>query len=1138
MKVAGSMITSKRYSSQLVARRLSSGIQSDASRSTTQVTDPIDLRTILSSLELGFYRDTKNSDSWVERVARDVEQVWKNAELFNPAGHIVHQSAKELRVYFMEQLDKQVKKELTCDDSKKHHEAEWPLQLVLNNFAFLDSAGKILAAASVMERGFVGVVLTGQAMRNRPNPSSNTECPANKHQDYPTKNLEVIPKAWHFECEETKEGSSCRKTGEVVVWVRTEHAWIRLMNAAAVWQIQAAQWREKMRLVSILCVCVTETPREAPDRIIRQVIKAALFKGGGKAEEERLLSALLDVAEFAALELERHWLAEGSKLTPQNGKKLVSKLLKDAEKARASFMTGASKTNSCAPQEDKEDWAIGCMLSSLISRLQTDVLRAAWGFNVKTASKDDPARNKPASLMQHAQGLPAQCSSNKRPQSGSDAGEEVQPEGDVKQEELDKQGHWERDSEGKRVWVLSFPTLDSTEMMKTPVNGGSSRGRGGSSRGRGGGRGGKGVTSGSSTSNASSSTYCAGARVRVIFDDGLWYVGKLQSLKGKKWRVLFGNDDQDDMALPDPDAISVPSLDAMLTAVDHTAEAIEEALRDLCESSNAPKALSNKHSDLQLKAQAAHQAIRTDVKGKEIGALPEYMWSAEGVQNEILTLVKASLGGGDRSACLKDEQWATIEKSCKKIIKRRTAKAAATGSGAPEAPAEEQAAAGRKRTATTPESEGKVQSSRSKKRAKAEDSPRIVEGETENSEAMSEAKESKHDKKPKIWNDTPEWLEPNAIIEVECDSEWWQAKAVELKKGKIKFEYVGGSEEDVEWIPANSKRLRPAQGTPIEGLVGEMVQAKRPKDKGDLKDSWNLAVVVQVKDEDDVPVVRVRYLQRRGVKDEWLTIDTALVRKLEGAEADEDNLNVEADDGAPWPKGTRAFADADKESFAHCLVVLEFLATFGQTSLLMSAPVKHASSPPELQMSWESLNTVRMMQMMNGSNQEECIMDLALRLVALLVKEQDSTEQGFVAPNGLNLVAWVKRLIQKEMFERASRILHERVEEAYTAEYVLEKAGLCRAVLNKGKSTQGHYSNLSVKGDDMGCVDGLDGLEVEVICSDTHNGVILAGYLMPATESGVGVLVNCNGIEMSLSDFAHFAHTCSYIPPLQVCAFL
>jgi hypothetical protein len=43
---------------------------------------------------------------------------------------------------------------------------------------------------------------------------------------------------------------------------------------------------------------------------------------------------------------------------------------------------------------------------------------------------------------------------------------------------------------------------------------------------------------------------------------------------------------------------------------------------------------------------------------------------------------------------------------------------------------------------------------------------------------------------------------------------------------------------------------------------------------------------------------------------------------------------------------------------------------------------------------------------------------------------------------------------------------------------------------------------------------------------------------MPATESGVGVLVNCNGIEMSLSDFAHFAHTCSYIPPLQVSAFL
>ncbi len=96
--------------------------------------------------------------------------------------------------------------------------------------------------------------------------------------------------------------------------------------------------------------------------------------------------------------------------------------------------------------------------------------------------------------------------------------------------------------------------------------------------------------------------------------------------------------------------------------------------------------------------------------------------------------------------------------------------------------------------------------------------------------------------KAKIWKDAPAWLEPGSVVEVEYEGEWWQAKAVELKEqfnkhgnpcpAKIKFEFVGGSKGDVEWLTIASKRIRSSRSCPIEAEVGEEMQAKRPKDKG------------------------------------------------------------------------------------------------------------------------------------------------------------------------------------------------------------------------------------------------------------------------------------------------------------------
>lgn len=250
-------------------------------------------------------------------------------------------------------------------------------------------------------------------------------------------------------------------------------------------------------------------------------------------------------------------------------------------------------------------------------------------------------------------------------------------------------------------------------------------------------------------------------------------------------------------------------------------------------------------------------------------------------------------------------------------------------------------------------------------------------------------------------------------------------------------------------------------------------------------------------------------------------------------------VESEDDSGKPWPQGSKALpGGADEASLSSCLLILEFLAAFGQTPLLMGAASSHATHPPhELQAAWRGMTIARMLEMMKSGQMEECIADLILRLVSVLVRHdlKDSADKRFVIPNALNFLAWVKRLIQKDMLERGRRILYERIEEAYTPEYELEKAGLSRAAVNKGRQGSGSYlSNFSVKGDDMGGVEGLDGLEVEVTCSDVYKGAKMVGVLAPPVDAGAAVRVTCDGIVMSLSDFALFAQPSTYTPPLQV----
>jgi hypothetical protein len=48
-------------------------------------------------------------------------------------------------------------------------------------------------------------------------------------------------------------------------------------------------------------------------------------------------------------------------------------------------------------------------------------------------------------------------------------------------------------------------------------------------------------------------------------------------------------------------------------------------------------------------------------------------------------------------------------------------------------------------------------------------------------------------------------------LETFCDDEWWESQVVELKNDRVRIHYVGGEEDEDEWIPISSGRLRPPE---------------------------------------------------------------------------------------------------------------------------------------------------------------------------------------------------------------------------------------------------------------------------------------------------------------------------------------
>ena len=49
-------------------------------------------------------------------------------------------------------------------------------------------------------------------------------------------------------------------------------------------------------------------------------------------------------------------------------------------------------------------------------------------------------------------------------------------------------------------------------------------------------------------------------------------------------------------------------------------------------------------------------------------------------------------------------------------------------------------------------------------------------------------------------------VQKGSLVEVLSGGEWWDAEVTKLKGGQARVHYVGGAEEEDEWIPISRSR--------------------------------------------------------------------------------------------------------------------------------------------------------------------------------------------------------------------------------------------------------------------------------------------------------------------------------------------
>jgi hypothetical protein len=510
------------------------------------VEDPLDLGTIQRSIEYGFYLQTgRDGSSGLRRVIEDVSVVWSNAVLYNPPESEVHKLALEFKAASDTQFEK-LSAEL--DPAAERALCErlglsgcQPEQLVMDRYMFLDDDGRMIAPEDLLQQGVRSSRLVGSLVRR-----GGGSCPP---ADAPT-DLEAVwelrPVAWHFQLPEPMSKAAAAEAEPVVAWVRTETSWVRLLRPAEDWAKCAGLWLDRVWACLLFRRCLGDAPRDPYEKLLRSLTKAAAdgrpvprgADGAPRCEDSRVRDALFDLAEYAAVCAEQCQRSAPTKLGDKELRRLIARLLEDAGKHRAAPPPGDG-----AGPETTEGGGEGAARADAPAAVGDGPSRALDVDKVRAVVEGDLA-------------------AIERLRSRGPDGGAADGDGDG-----DEGGYWERDAEGRRHWVrfdAAAPAKASFGQAKPakrksapppPPPPDEAEGDGGRPK-----------RSVAETLAEEPLVCRVGARVRVLFDDQVWYAGNVTDYDpaAKTWHVVFADEDEDDVGFPDPDVVLLPSVELML----------------------------------------------------------------------------------------------------------------------------------------------------------------------------------------------------------------------------------------------------------------------------------------------------------------------------------------------------------------------------------------------------------------------------------------------------------------------------------------------------------------------------------------------------------------------------------------------
>ena len=491
------------------------------------IEDPLDLGTIQRTIEHGFYLQAdRDGRSGLRCVIEDVGVVWANALLYNKPESPVYQIAEE----FKAAADLQFEKIAAESDSAAERAlcerlglgGYRPQQLVMDRYMFLDEQGAPLLPEDLLQLGVRSARLVGNLVRRGgSNSGPRPEALANYDDVW-----ELRPVAWHFHvAEPAGKGTSAADVEAVAVWVRTETSWVRLLQPAEDWAGLAGPWLERVWACLLFRRCLGDAPRDPYEKLLRSLSKSAAdgrpaprsAEGVPRHEDSRARDALLDLCEYAVVCAEQCQRAVPAKLSEKECQRLAARLLEEAERRRAALPSGESAAGGAAET------------STARRRLDLEKVRAAVEEDAAAIAR----LRSPAGL------------------GGVDTGDGASAG-----------GYWERDADGNRHWVQSDATVAAATKPKAakrksapPPPPAAEEAEPGRPR-----------RTVAETLAAEPLECKIGARVRVLFDDQVWYAGTVTDYDAAadKWHVVFAEEDEDDVGFPDPDVELLPPVYLML----------------------------------------------------------------------------------------------------------------------------------------------------------------------------------------------------------------------------------------------------------------------------------------------------------------------------------------------------------------------------------------------------------------------------------------------------------------------------------------------------------------------------------------------------------------------------------------------